>query len=92
MYERSIYSALDWLGDVGGLLDGMRILGSVLITLQSMVFGNPFNAFLLNALYMKESSSKSDQNDRQSVLNSIKKRKPYLEKFKMFSCIKNRKK
>jgi len=29
--ERSTYSLLDWVGDVGGLLDGLRILGGFLI-------------------------------------------------------------
>ena len=29
--ERQTYSILDWLGDVGGLLDGLKIIGSLLI-------------------------------------------------------------
>ena len=29
--ERQTYSLLDWIGDVGGLLDGLRIVGSFLI-------------------------------------------------------------
>ena len=29
--ERQTYGFLDWLGDVGGLLDGLRIIGSVLV-------------------------------------------------------------
>ena len=29
--ERQTYSFLDWLGDVGGLLDGLKIIGSILI-------------------------------------------------------------
>ena len=28
MYSREIYNALDLLGDVGGLFDGLRIIGA----------------------------------------------------------------
>ena len=31
MHEREIYSLLEWLGDVGGLYDGLRIVGSIII-------------------------------------------------------------
>jgi len=30
--ERVTYSLLDWLGDVGGLFDALRYIGSFLIT------------------------------------------------------------
>ena len=29
--ERSTYSILDWVGDIGGLLDGLRFIGSFLL-------------------------------------------------------------
>ena len=29
--ERQTYSILDWLGDVGGLFDGLKIIGSFII-------------------------------------------------------------
>ena len=31
VHNRKTYSLLDWLGDVGGLLDGMYLLGELLI-------------------------------------------------------------
>jgi len=30
-YERQTYSLLDWVGDIGGLYDGLRLLGSFII-------------------------------------------------------------
>ena len=32
-YTRSIYSGLDWLGDVGGLYDGLSLIGYIALTL-----------------------------------------------------------
>ena len=29
--ERATYSGLEWLGDVGGLFDGMRIIGGFIV-------------------------------------------------------------
>ena len=31
VYQRTIYTFLDFLGDVGGLLDGLKLIGSALI-------------------------------------------------------------
>ena len=30
--ERSTYSLLDWLGDVGGLYDGLKLIGTALVS------------------------------------------------------------
>ena len=39
VYERSTYSFLEWLGDVGGLADALRIIGLILV--------RPFAYFVL---------------------------------------------
>lgn len=31
MIERETYSALEWLGDVGGLVDGLRLIANIII-------------------------------------------------------------
>ena len=54
MYKRSIYSFFDWLGDVGGLLDGFRLVGGIVMTVYTLVVGNPLSAFLVNSLFKKE--------------------------------------
>ena len=30
-YERQTYSLLDWLGDIGGLLDAFRVIGTFMV-------------------------------------------------------------
>ena len=37
--ERSTYNALEWLGDLGGLIDALRLIGAFLIA--------PLSAFKL---------------------------------------------
>ena len=54
MYKRSIYSFFDWLGDVGGLLDGFRYLGAIVMTFYTTVIGNPLSAFLVHSLFKRE--------------------------------------
>ena len=36
--ERSTYSILEWLGDVGGLFDGLRVLSQLIVTPIAVVF------------------------------------------------------
>ena len=40
-YTRSIYSALDFLGDVGGLYSILLDIGNVLVYALSFLFGSP---------------------------------------------------
>ena len=30
VYDRSTYHTLEWIGDIGGLYDGLKIIGSIL--------------------------------------------------------------
>ena len=41
MIERQTYSFLEWLGDIGGLYDALRLIGLLFIT--------PFNSFARKA-------------------------------------------
>ena len=52
--ERSTYSILDWVGDIGGLLDGLRFIGSFLLA--------PIATFLIRIELYKRTTT---QNDRQ---------------------------
>ena len=53
-YTRSIYSFFDWLGDVGGLLDGFRLIGVIVMYFYTFIIGNPLNAFLVNSIFKRE--------------------------------------
>ena len=50
-HKRSIYTILDILGDVGGLLDGLRILGGVVMSIYTFAVRNPLNTFLVKSLF-----------------------------------------
>ena len=52
--KRSIYNGLDFLGDVGGLLDGLTAVGSLLMTFFCFLFGNPLDSYLLKSLFKTE--------------------------------------
>ena len=65
MHTRQIYTGLDWLGDVGGLLDGLKLVGKVFIFILKFLFGNPLDYFLLQSLY------KNKDLDKKESLNNI---------------------
>ena len=52
--KRSVYNGLDFLGDVGGLLDGLTAIGSLLMTIFFFLFGNPLDSYLLKSLFKTE--------------------------------------
>ena len=52
-HSRSIYTFLDLLGDIGGLLDGLKGICSVLISIYFYLFGNPIHSYLLKALFLQ---------------------------------------
>ena len=62
-HSRSIYSALDMLGDVGGLLDGLKLIGSLVMFLFHLMRGDPLNDFLLKAIFKRERRNKENTND-----------------------------
>ena len=46
--QRAIYTVLDFLGDVGGLLDGLKLIGASII---SLFYGNSLSDFLLSQIF-----------------------------------------
>ena len=60
--DRDVYSVLDWIGDVGGLNEGLVILFSMLIGLANF---NSFDHYLIEGLYKKPplSNSSTDGHD-----------------------------
>ena len=40
-YNRSVYTIWNCLGDIGGLLDSLKIIGGLFITLVSLSSGDP---------------------------------------------------
>ena len=46
-YSRSVYSVLDFFGDVGGLFDMLNLIGQVFISIFSVILGNGLDRFLI---------------------------------------------
>ena len=51
------------LGDVGGLLDGLKLIGSLLMFLFHLVRGDPLQDFILKAIFKRERESEVKSND-----------------------------
>ena len=45
-YQRAVYSVLDYVGDVGGLLDGLKLIASTLIA--------PFSSYSFITLLLEK--------------------------------------
>ena len=58
-FSRSVYSILDYLGDVGGLLDGLKLIASALIAPFS---GYSYITVLLTKLFSVQ-YSRADAHD-----------------------------
>ena len=60
VHKRQIYSALDMLGDVGGLLDGLKLLGSGVMFLFHLIRGDPLQDFLMKTIFKKGKEESKD--------------------------------
>ena len=80
-HTRSIYTMWDFLGDVGGLFDMLRLLAEPLVKMFSVIFGSRLDRFLLAALFKKERR----RNPNEDVLTHVKHRKPF--KASLISCL-----
>ena len=52
-HDRSVYTLLDLLGDVGGLFDALKGISSIIVGLYFNIFGNPMHEYLLKAIFMR---------------------------------------
>ena len=70
IYERQTYSVLEWVGDVGGLFDGLGMI--------ARMFMGPFSAFAMKAeilsVIFKQSSQagKSEPTSQSSLHRNLK--------------------
>ena len=70
--ERQTYSFLEWLGDIGGLYDALRLIGLLMMS--------PFSSFFLKAELLSQvfrfTESKQYAEKRERELEAAKKGKP----------------
>ena len=52
--ERVIYGVLDFMGDVGGFIDALQLIGMVFL---SFVTFQPLNLFLVKQLFVRSKES-----------------------------------
>ena len=64
-HHRSIYNFLDWLGDVGGLFDGLKVVGGIIVSMYNIVLGDPLQIYLLKSILKVEKKHKSGRNSVQ---------------------------
>ena len=90
--NRSIYSALDWLGDVGGLYDGLFGLFSIVISLYRRVKGSPLDIFLVTSLSKRDKGRANQQGSTESAISRIKQRSYFaFRPWKCWDCLRHRK-
>ena len=68
--QRNVFSLLDWIGEVGGLLEALFVLFSVLITIYNY---KAFENYMVQNLYSKRKADVKTSNQREDDFeNSIK--------------------
>ena len=65
IFERSTYSFLEWLGDVGGLFDGLILIVGWLIS--------PFITFVMNSKILSHLFVELESETRASLVGKYKK-------------------
>ena len=60
LYSRAVYTLLDLLGDVGGLTDALKLIGSIVVAVLS---DGGFSNYLISKLFYKY---KKDGNAKES--------------------------
>ena len=52
MHERDIYNALDFIGDIGGLKEGLMQISAVIMFISGFIVNNPMTRYLVNSVYL----------------------------------------
>ena len=55
--EREVYSGLDWIGDMGGLLDG---LNAICVLFLGLVNYNLYSSYMVSQLFQSQTKEPKD--------------------------------
>ena len=67
VFKRQIYTILDLAGDIGGLFDALRVLGSVFVACYLQMRGETIAKYLLETVFKRESKSQKNKDvDKES--------------------------
>ena len=89
-YKRSIYSTLDFLGDLGGLYDALWFLCRFFIGIYSLIVGSELDNFLLKTLFKRKLHVKQASNIPKSPLSDIKQTHKFTKESRVFIYCRNR--
>ena len=76
-YDREVYNALDWLGDLGGLYDGLR--GILLIFLGILTYKR-YDNFMVAQLYQCQTEKVEPENKAKGIGKLMSGMSTYFEK------------
>ena len=57
-YERSVYTVLDFLGDIGGLFDALRLIAEIFIYAVSFLTNDGPHNYILKRLFKRNNSTR----------------------------------
>ena len=86
-YKRSIFTLLDYLGDLGGLYDALNVVGLILVGIYKVVIGCELENYLLKMLFTRKQKRQALEadNTEDEVLSSIKNQKHFSKESR--NCI-----
>ena len=70
-HNRSVYSILDFLGDVGGLYSILMNIGSLAILVPSFLFGSLMDKFLAKRIFNGRNQINNELVDQKVKINYI---------------------
>ena len=84
---RSIYSPLDFLGDIGGLLDALNGIGYILVGFIQLITGSGLKHYLLSKIFTRDISHKIASLSLTNKLSLVTKRKAFYPGQRFLSCL-----
>ena len=92
-HGRSIYSILDFLGDVGGLNSILLSIGQIFITAFSFIFGSALEKMLKTSVFENKNKKRPDEENKDQTLGAkIKEQTNFMSRLLKFCfCTKRRK-
>ena len=87
-YRRSIYTVWDFLGDVGGLYDMLKLLAQPVLAFSSLLLGSGLDQYLVESIFKVQKKMRGDHR----LSDFIRRRKPFKVSFCNVFCDRNNRK
>jgi len=88
-HYRKTYTALDWMGDVGGLYKGLLIVGLCIVQIDIWIRGNQLHEFLLEKVFKQGELIVDNKESLFKTIARIEKRKPFTISKKFCVCLRS---